>query len=153
MPYEFEIKEIKPQPVASIRLKCKAAEVGPHINEILPEIYGYLESRGVTPCGPPFTRYHGYTGDDVDMEGGFPVAEPQPEEGRIKAGELPGGTVAGTVHTGRYEDLPKAHDALHQWIQDQGREPAGKQWEYYLTDPGNEPDLNAQSVELLWPVK
>jgi effector-binding domain-containing protein len=153
MQYEFEIKEIEPQPVASIRLKCKAAEVGPIINEILPEIFKYLEGRGVHPCGPPFTCYHGYAGDEVEMESGFPVSEPQPEKGRIKSGELPGGTVAATVHAGPYEDLPKAHDALHEWIQDQGREPAGKQWEYYLTDPGIEPDLNTQRVELLWPVK
>lgn len=153
MSYEFEIKEIKPQPVASIRLKCRVAEIGPTINEILPEIFEYLEGRNVRPCGPPFTRYHGFSGDVVDLEGGFPVRERQPGAGRIKAGVLPGGTVAKTVHTGPYQDLPKAHDALHQWMQDQGRESAGKQWEYYLTDPGEETDPSAQRTELIWPVK
>ena len=153
MSYEIELKDIGPQPIVSIRIKCKVAEIGPTINEILPEVFNFLDGRGVQPVGPPFTRYHGFVDDDVDLEGGFPVAEPQSDGGRIKCSELPGGIVASTVHTGPYEELPKAHDALHCWMEEQGRESAGPQWERYLTDPGKEPEPSAQKTELFWPLK
>lgn len=153
MSYEIELQDVEPQPVLSIKTKCKIAEIGPIINQILPEVYTYLETHGVKPIGPPFTRYHGMVDDDVELECGFPVAESQPGEGRIELGELPGGTVARTMHVGPYEDLPKAHDALDSWIKETGKESAGLQWERYWTDPGKEPDPAKQETELLWPVK
>jgi effector-binding domain-containing protein len=153
MSYEIELKDVEPQPVLSIKTKCKIAEIGPIIKQILPEVFNYLDKRGVHPSGPPFTRYHGFADDEVELEGGFPVAEPQQGEGRVEAGKLPGGTVARTMHVGPYEDLPKVHDALDRWIEEMGKEPAGPQWERYWTDPGKEPDPAKQETELLWPVK
>lgn len=153
MEYEIELQEIEPQPVVSIRTTCKPAEIGPILGEILPEVFVYLDRNGIRPVGPPFTRYHGYTEENVDLEGGFPVAKPQPGAGRIESGELPGGTVARTIHLGAYEKLPEAHDALHRWIKEAGKEPVGPQWECYVTDPGKEPDPAKRKTELLWPVK
>jgi effector-binding domain-containing protein len=89
----------------------------------------------------------------VDIEGGMPVKTQLSGSGRIVAGELPGGKVATTIHTGPYEKLPEAHDALHAWIQEKDVTSAGPQWECYLTDPGKEPDPNKRQTELLWPIE
>lgn len=153
MAYEIELKELDPQPMVSIRSTCKVAEIGPILRETLLEVFHYLDRRGVRPAGPPFTRYHSYNGTDCEIEAGFPVAEPQPGEDRITAGELPGGTAACTVHVGPYEDLPDAHDALDRWIHERGRKSRGPQWESYLTDPGKEPDPHKRKTELIWPVE
>ncbi len=153
MAYEIELKETDPQPVVSIRTRCKVAEIGPILGEILPEVFHYLNKLGVSPSGPPFTRYHSYDGTDCEIEIGFPVREPQPEEGRVTAGELPGGHLACTIHVGPYEDLPHAHDAIDAWIRENGRKSRGPQWESYRTDPGEEPDPNKRETELLWPVE
>ncbi len=149
----MEDKELGPQPILSVRTKCKVAEIGPVLKEILPEVFYHLDKRGVRPNGPPFTRYHSYDGTDCEIEAGFPVADPQPAEGRITAGELPGGEVASTVHLGPYEMLPQAHDALDDWIKQAGKKSRGSQWEMYWTDPGEEPDPWKRKTELVWPIE
>lgn len=153
MPYDIEVKQLVPQPMVSIRTQCHAAEIGATLREILPEVARYLERMGVKPAGPPFTRYHGIENNRVDIEGGLPVAEAVAGEGRVSSGELPGGTVATTIHVGPYEKLPEAHDALDAWIHEQNKASAGPQWESYWTDPGKEPDPDKRKTELLWPIE
>jgi len=151
--YTIEVKDVKPQGIVSIRTSCTAASIGNALAEILPEVWRYIRKSGIYPSGPPFTRYHGYTDQLVDLEGGMPVSDPLPGEGRIKFSELPGGTVVSTMHVGPYEKLPEAHDALHLWMREEGKEPAGPQWEVYWTDPGKEPDPSKRKTELMWPIK
>lgn len=153
MSYEVVVKEVNAQPIVSIRIKCHVAMIGSELAEILPEVFRYLRENDVWPSGPPFTRYHGFSEAEVDIEGGMPVPAPLAGSGRIAAGELPGGKVATTIHTGPYEKLPEAHDALHAWMKDQQIDPAGAQWEYYLTDPGKEPDPSKRQTELVLPIK
>jgi effector-binding domain-containing protein len=153
MPYEITVKELAPQPMVSIRTTCHAAVIGSTLAEILPEVFRYIRENDVYPCGPPFTRYHGFSDTEVDIEGGMPVKTPLPGKARIRAGELPGGRVATTIHIGPYERLPEAHDALHAWMREQEVEPAGPQWECYISDPGKEPDPNKRQTELVWPIR
>jgi len=153
MVYEIEVKDVESQPMVSIRTQCHAAEIGATLNEILPEVWAYLRKNDVNPAGPPFTRYHGFDDNKVDIESGMPVVRSLPGEGRISSGELPAGTVASTMHVGPYEKLPEAHDALHVWMREQKRESAGPQWEFYWTDPGMEPNPSKRKTELLWPIK
>ena len=100
----------------SIRTQCHVAELGAMLSEILPEVWRYIRKSGVAPSGPPFTRYHGFDNDRVDIEGGLPVPTPLPGEVASSPGSLPGGPVATTVHLGPYDRLPDAHDALHVWL-------------------------------------
>jgi len=151
--YDIELKDLEPQAMVSIRTRCHAAEIGATLGELLPEVWAYLRKQGVYPSGPPFTRYHGFEDNQVDLEGGMPVSDPMPGEGRIVAGELPGGSVLSTIHMGPYEKLPEAHDALHVWIRENNMETAGPQWEFYWTDPGQEPNPKKRKTELIWPVK
>jgi effector-binding domain-containing protein len=153
MSYQVEIKKVPEQHVVSIRIQCHVAELGAILSEILPEVWRYVRNNGVAPVGPPFTRYHGFSDDRVDIEGGLPIGKPLPGEGRIIAGVLPGGSVAATVHTGPYDKLPDAHDALHEWIEQNKKDSAGPQWEVYWTDPGLEPNPEKWKTELMWPVK
>lgn len=153
MSYRIETKEVKPQPVMSARVTCRVGEVGPLLKQSLLEVYAHLEKHGARPNGPPFTRYHGYTGTQVDFEAGYPVAAPVPAGEGISAGELPGGTVVCTVHVGPHEDLPKAHDAIDVWMREKGKVSRGDQWEYYWTVPDEWTDRGTFKTELLWPVK
>ena len=153
MSYEIEEKEVEPQPMVSIRATCRAAEIGPTLQEILPEVFTYVMRKGAVPAGPPFTRFHSYENGYADIESGIPVAAAIEGEGRIASGELPGGAVVSTVHTGPYEKLPEAHDALHTWMREQNKASAGPQWEYYLTDPGEQPDTTKLQTQLVWPIK
>lgn len=152
MQYKIEVKELEPQAMMSIRTECKVAEIGPTLQDILPEVFYYLDKLGVRPSGPPFTRYHSFDGTDCEIEAGFPVSEPQPEDGRVTAGQLPGGEIVSTVHVGPYEMLPQAHDALDEWMRENGKRSRGPQWEMYWTDPGEEADPWKRKTELMWPI-
>jgi effector-binding domain-containing protein len=153
MEYDIELREIKAQHTLSVRTKCKPAEIGPILAEILRDVWKLIRKNGAFPSGPPFTRYHGYHDPETDLEAGFPVAQPLTGEGTVLAGELPGGTVAFTTHRGPYEKLPEAHDALDKWISDNGKSSSGAQWECYIDDPGKEPDPAKRRTELYWPVE
>lgn len=87
-------------PYAGIRAWVTMAAVG-SVADRIPEIFGWLGARGITPAGPPFFRYH-----VIDMEGqleveaGVPVASAIDDDGDIRAGTLPAGRFAVITHTG-----------------------------------------------------
>jgi effector-binding domain-containing protein len=153
MGYQIQTRTVSAQDVMSIRVQCHVAELGAMLAEILPEVWRYCRKSGIAPSGPPFTRYHSFDNEKVDIEGGLPVPKPLPAEGRITPGRLPSGEVATTVHMGPYDKLPDAHDALHVWLREHRRDSAGPQWEVYWTDPGLEPDPSKWKTELIWPIK
>ncbi len=103
MSYEIIVKDLDPQPVVSIRTRCHASVIGSTLAEILPDVFRYLRENDMWPSGPPFTRYHGFSETEVDLEGGMPVKMPVAGSGRIAAGELPGGKV---VTTDRHKAMP-----------------------------------------------
>ena len=125
MAHDVGTKQIQPQATAGVRVTTTAADLGRVMGEVLPEVWGYLEERGVQRAGPPFARYNGFRADRVEVEAGLPVAEPVGGEGRISAGELPGGEVAVTWHEGQYDTLGAAYRAIEAWMQSQGRKPVG----------------------------
>ncbi len=152
MAHEVGVREVRPQAMVGIRVTTTPAELGQVLGEVLPEAWGYLRDRGIHPAGPPFARYLEYGEDRVDVEAGLPVAEAVAGEGRISAGERPGGEVAFAWHVGSYDTLSAAYEALEAWIGDQGRKPVGAPWEVYWTDPGETSDSSEWKMEVLWPI-
>lgn len=136
----FEIQERTAQPVASIRLKCKPSEISATLGTVLPEVMGHLSASGAKIVGAPFSRYHAFGKDEIDLEAGIPVAKPIEEKGRVKNSELPGGKTVTTWHVGPYEKLTAAHQALRDHLGAQRLEARGGPWEVYWTDPGMVPD-------------
>ena len=151
----MEVKEIAPQPFVGIKASTTPEGLGATLGEILPEVWNYVTEKGITPAGPPITRYFTYTDTAVDLEGIMPVSEPVAVEdgGRVRSGELPAGRAATTVHVGPYETISDSYDALHEWIGEQGLEAIGACWEVYLTDPTTVSDPSQIRTEIYWPVK
>lgn len=124
----------------------------PEIADRLPEVFGWLAGKGVTPVGPPFLKY-----DVIDMarrlliEAGVPVAGALDGDGDVVAGVLPAGRYVTTTHVGHPRELERVTGELLAWAQREGltfdMEPLadGEHWgarlEEYLTDPREEPDL------------
>jgi effector-binding domain-containing protein len=153
MSYTIETRDLPTQPIATIRVQTTEGEIASVMDTALPEVWGYLESAGVQPSGPPFARYHHFSPDNVDIEVGFPVPAPVAGAGRVVASELPGGTVAVTDHLGPYDQLGGAYAALEQWVTAHGHDPQGATvWEIYWTDPGAEPDPAKWRTEVVWPL-
>jgi effector-binding domain-containing protein len=70
------------------------------------------------------------------VEAGFPVGQSVTAAGRVAPDELPGGTVAYTIHTGGYDGVGAAYAAATDWMADNGFVVSGKAWERYLDGPG-----------------
>ncbi|GAA0923108.1 GyrI-like domain-containing protein [Nonomuraea longicatena] len=126
------------------------------IADRLPEVLAWLTERGGVPAGAPFFRFHHLGSDgNVDVEVGWPVAEPVAGEGEIFAATLPAGRYASETHVGHPDRLFAAIEALQatpgldfDLRQAADGEHWGSRLEIYKTDPEEQPDMTKWEVEL-----
>jgi effector-binding domain-containing protein len=153
------LEDRKLQPVLSIRATVRIDELAERQGESLRELWSSMQARGVTAAGPPFVRYHTIGRTEAEVELGIPVADAVSGEGRITAGELPGGAVISTWHIGSHDRLGEAYGRLQAWLSERGRKAAGAAWEVYSwidpafdPDPANWPPPAEWRCELVQPV-
>jgi effector-binding domain-containing protein len=149
----YQIVERQAQPVASIRVKCKSKDIGPTLGILLPEVMAHLNSIGAKVAGAPFSRYHAWEGDEVDLEAGIPVQAKVAPKGRVGASELPAGKAVTVWHVGPYEGLGAAHEALQAHLTAKSLKARGGCWEIYWTDPGMVPDTAKWRTQLFAPIE
>jgi effector-binding domain-containing protein len=153
-----EITHRAAQPYAGISAWVTMASIGSVAHRI-PEIFGWLGSRGVEPAGPPFFRYHVIDMErELLVEVGVPVAAGIEDDGDIRGGILPAGRFAVMAHTGAPDTLLAATGVLLGWAAEQGlawdvtQTDKGEQWgcrlEFYLTNPAEQPDTSKWQTEL-----
>jgi effector-binding domain-containing protein len=145
--------KLKPQPIAAVRVTTEPSRIGEAFQQVLPEVASYLEGTGASTAGPPLARFFDYTEEEAEFEAGFPVTEPVAGEGRVVAGELPGGLAATATYEGPYEGLQRVHDAIGEWVLANGHDPAGPVWELYLVGPADEQDPSRFRTEVVWPLR
>jgi effector-binding domain-containing protein len=156
VPYEIVVKQLEPQPVASIVIPGIGRNAaGAALHGALPDVFSHLQANGIAPVGPPFARFHGGDDGTFDLEAGLPIppGTALPETDTVKARTLPGGEAATTIHTGPYDQLPEALRALAEWKVANGRVAGGPYWESYLDDPSTLPadQVRTELVEPLAP--
>ena len=153
MSLDFGTREIPAQPILGIRTKAKMSELSQIMGPMFGEVMEHIQRNGQHPAGTPLSVYYGMGGGEVDVECGIPTASSMEGEGRVRAGELPAGTVATVTHTGPYEGLGETWTALTAWMSSQGLVPAGAPWEVYVTDPGAEFDSSKWRTDIFFPVR
>jgi len=152
MAYDVEIRELAPEKLASIRGWCPGADLAKVMEAELGRIAAALSAQRLHPVGPPVAIYHAWTEDNVDLELGFPVAGDFHEVQDVKPSELPGGRVAFTLHTGPYDQIESAYNAVQEYAEANELTLAPAMWERYLTDPNQEPDLSKHLTQIVWPL-
>ena len=153
MSREFGTKQIEAQHIVGIRTTAAMDKIGEVMGPMFGEVYGHIQQSGQQPAGMPFAIYHSMDGNNVDLECGMPVASPIAGTDRVRAGELPAGTVATVTHMGPYDNLPQTWSALMEWMGPQGLQPAGAPWEVYVTDPGQVADQSKWRTDIFFPVR
>jgi len=151
--YQVRCKRLAPQPVLFIRAHVERSKLHETVSSYLNDIGAYMHSRGLHASAPPYSRYHGFDGDDIDLETGVPIVRHVAGKGIIQSGDIPAGEYACTEHWGPYEHLGDAHRALNEWMFDHGRQASGPSLEVYWTDPTTEPNANRWHTELLRPLE
>lgn len=153
------VEDRDPLPVLSIRDNVAITHLAESQGERLRELWQSLQSRGLGPVGPPFVRYHTFGETETDVEVGVPVNDGVAGDGRIAAGELPGGAAITTWHLGAHDGLGEAYGRLAAWLKDHDREASGAAWEVYgwidpnqKLDPATWPAPAEWRTELIQPI-
>lgn len=150
--HEVVIKQVEPRLVAGIR---DTVPTYPDISRLYGELYDYLGRMGVTggACGAIYYD-EGYKERDVDNEALVFLDRPVPATGRVRVYELPGATVASTIHQGGYSGLSGAYQDLLSWISASGYTICGPNREIYLRGPATAGDQNDAGclTEIMFPV-
>jgi effector-binding domain-containing protein len=152
---EPKLEQRDEQHYVGIRVKAAIPELPTVIPQLHSEVRSWLGRQDVAPAGPPFIRY--YTTDmatKLDIELGWPTARALSSDRRVHAGVLPAGRYAVLLHTGPYDQLVSVTAGLLEWAEANGVvwKMDGAEWgarvEFYLTDPGNEPNPAKWATEL-----
>jgi effector-binding domain-containing protein len=158
MPTTPEIETRVSQPYVAIRARLDHADLG-GLGARFGEVFSWLGAHGVAPAGAPFFRYR-----VIDMMREHEVDAGVPVEAVMNGGEgfvadvLPAGRYVTLTHVGHPSELVAATKTLLDWAAGQGLEfdmspgENGEQWgsrlEFYLTDPGQEPDMSKWVTQL-----
>ena len=135
MQYDCQIREVAAQPTLSMRTRTPVQGVPGFLGKAYAAIGAYLAELKVEPAMPVYAAYYNMDMQDMDVEAGFGVAKAVPGRGEIAAGEIPGGRQAYCLHVGPYDQVAAAYEALGRFMAEQGLQPTGVAYEYYLNDP------------------
>jgi effector-binding domain-containing protein len=141
MPYEIKLLDLPDQPILGMRAIMPVDKLPEFFGKAYAGIMAYLGEMGEYPAGMPFAAYFCLDMDAIDVEAGFPVARNFEGRGEIKSRIIPAGKYANTLHVGSYDSVKAAYDSLVQWANENGFEPSGISYEYYLNDPSSDPAI------------
>jgi len=160
MPIEPRVVERAEQPYVAIGgvITMQTFDL---IADRLPEVFRWLDARGIEPAGAPFFRFNVIDMErELEVEAGVPVTVRAAADGDVLAGGLPAGRYVTATHIGHPDGLVSVTAEVLDWAAKRGlewdaSEPAsGTRWGCRLlvnkTDPRQEPDLNRWETELLF---
>jgi effector-binding domain-containing protein len=153
MAYRFLIKDIAPQRLVVRRARTAAFEWGDTLSALFASVWDHLNTgfESVT-VGPPMARFREIDAVTVEVEAGFPIAEPVAPQGDFVLVELRPGRAATTLHEGPYERLSEAQAGLEDWIAEQGLHVESTPWLIFWATP-DDVDIPAElRTELVWPI-
>ena len=133
-PPTVTVETVAPRRLAAVRRSVAIGSVATAWRSALDEVWAFLRAHpGVRSDGHNvFVYHHPRTpGGPMDVDFGVEVTRTFEAEGNVAPAETPGGEVAMTVHVGAYDQLHRAHDAIHAWRDREGRAFAGTSWEIY----------------------
>jgi effector-binding domain-containing protein len=151
---EIRLVEEPAHITAVVRTAVRMDAITAFFDHVFGDVVEVVQEQGLRIVGPPFARYLGPPADTVDLEAGFPVnREPVPARD-VVPGTLPGCTAYQVLHRGPYDGLAAAYGELARTVeQDPDATPTGEMWEYYLTDPGTEPDPGNWLTRIVQPLR
>lgn len=119
------------------------------------ELGARLAAVGLAPAGRPITLHYDVLSwyEHYDIEVCLPISGEAAAVLADKVWELPGGTLASTVHRGPWEEVWSAYVGLLSWIARRPLVITGPARWLYLADERDTDDPRAYVTQLAWPVR
>lgn len=131
---DVQVKRVPPVRVAEVSGVAASFEpesITPVIRPLYKELWGHLETAGVTPAGPAIAYYEDAPEGGVLVHAALPV-NAEAVDG-VQIVDLPGIERAATiVHHGAMDNVLSTIQTLATWIDDNGHTSAGYNREVYL---------------------
>jgi len=150
--YHVVTKAVRAQPLAAVRRRVTAQDVGRTWKPALDLVWDFLRRHeGLRTDGHNCFLYHHAVefGAAMEIDFGVQVIRPFEGEGEVIFTETPAGEVAMTTHVGSYDKLAGAYNAIHSWSAANGRTFGGWSWEIYGDWTEDITKLEVQVVYLL----
>jgi effector-binding domain-containing protein len=150
MNYKIVVETAQAELVAAVRARITIGGIGRAWKPALDQVWAFLKKNGELRPGNNLFLYHhpGHRDEPMDIDFGVQVARTFKPEGHVRCVETPAGEVAKTVHTGPYNRLGEAHDAVRVWCDVHSRKIAQASWEVY-GDWNNDPALLETTIKYL----
>jgi effector-binding domain-containing protein len=144
------------QTYMGIRIIAPFKGMSKEIGRIADELNSWVDENKIMTVGPPFLRFH-----VIDMRGFMdisfcvPVSKALPNNGQVKADEIPAGQYASLIYSGGgisgnralIEWVRAQGMGFDRWDTEQGDNFRGR-YETYLTDPTVEPRQSKWKIEV-----
>jgi effector-binding domain-containing protein len=119
-----------PRALAAVRAATTRRRLSADIIRLLDMVWPVLREQNVR-TGHNVVVYYPGEGGSFTIDAGVEVFSDFADRGEVRHVSTPAGEMAATVHYGEYSDMAGAYAALEQWCRDNGRQPAGVNWELY----------------------
>lgn len=144
--YDIVCEEQPPQKILAITDSLDQEAVGGFLSSAFPALFAALEAAGAHPVGPPLARYR--VDDMFHVTAGIPFSGDVSPQQPMQVQMWPACSLATTVHTGSYDELPSAFHAVIEWTQANGCTIVADPWESYLDGP----DVAQPRTKVCFPV-
>ncbi len=128
MEYDIRLEQSPVHPLAVVRRRAAIAELPVVVPAACGLVWNALRAQQVAGAGRHVAVYWD---DAINLEVGVELTAPFAEQDGLVASATPSGPVAATTHYGPYNQLKRAHEAIRQWCERNGRPLAGPSWEVY----------------------
>ncbi len=152
MPYQCQIQPAPFTHALALRARTSVDKLPQFFGHAFDAVMQRLGALGEQPIGAPYAAYYNMDMQNLDVEGGFPVARELAGEGEVQPSRFHGEQAAVCMHAGPYDQMAAAYEALTQFVAAQGRETTGVVYEVYLTDPSVTPPAEMQTL-IVFPLK
>jgi effector-binding domain-containing protein len=144
-------KDLVSMPFLFVRRQASQSELSTVLAECFGIVFSHCMTKGLEMAGFPLARYP-VVGPLLTVEAGVPLKAPAKPEGEMEYLELPGGPAVFAVHGGPYDQLGDTHAGILRWMQEQKLRVAGPHWEWYVTDPGQQPNPDDWRTHIYYPL-
>lgn len=152
---EFQVIDMDDIPIYAVKSESGIQELSVKMGESFGALMAHIQSTGESKSGQPLTIYHEYSEQDdkVTMECGIPMEVTSVGKEPVIISKVPGGKMLMVKFYGNYDNLGVAHGKFAEYMSSNGLVAAGSPWEWYITDPGLEPNPEKWETDIYYPIQ